>query len=97
MTSTDHLIALVAMAIAVTTILTVGTLAAADLIPRPRRRGRTGGEPGAAGPGEPAARECATSEDDGHLPHPLAPLGSALLAGTCLRERPGDAGSTTSR
>ena len=48
MTLTEHVIALVAMALAIITILVVGTLAAADILPIRRRawaRTSVGGDP----------------------------------------------------
>lgn len=59
MTQTDHLLALIAAALAVTTILTVGTLIAADII-------RVGGrKPQTAEGGSREPREATSPETGG--------------------------------
>ena len=67
-----HLTLLVVAAVVITTILVVGTLLAADIIQLGRRD-------------EPPAPEAEGSAPEG-APEALAPLGSALAAGSRLRD-----------
>lgn len=73
MSVNEHLVLLVAMAVAITAILTVGTLLAADIIHLGRRTpASTDTAPDLEGPADEAVDA-------------LAPLGSSLEAGSRLR------------
>ena len=85
MTTTGYLVWLIFMAIATITILTVGTLGAADLLPR--RRPRPTQDVVRARPGKAQRDDVVFGRDPEPL-DALAPLGSSLLAGTHLAPAP---------
>ena len=88
MTTTDHLAWLIAIAFAITAILTIGTLVAADIL----HLGRRGPTPEAKSP-EPAEE----------LTEAFAPLGASLTAASQLQSptatttRPEDLATSSSR
>ncbi len=85
MTPSDYLVGFVAMAIAIVTILVVGTLAAADLIHIAHREPTTK-TPQAEDP--PQAHS---------VPEAFAALGSSLAAGSRLRPDAGNDGPSTAQ
>jgi hypothetical protein len=89
--TTAHLVWLLAQALATIVILVVGTLAAAELLPHQRRRGREGGErrdDQSRGAAEqdvaPDSRSGPAASRVADALAAFAPLGSSLYAGSQL-------------
>src|SRR3954452_15530364 len=99
---TAQLMAMIAMAIATIAILTVGTLAAADLLPTPpplreNRSAAARDARRAEAEHVPSQAEPTTADQDkGDLVDAFAPLGSSLYAGVCLNA-PGGAAEDRDR
>jgi hypothetical protein len=92
MKATEYLIWLTGMALAIITVVVVGTLAAAGLLHRPRRHNRSKARSETSDRKRPAndvqaarAQESdAPSDREPDVSRPLAPLGSSLTPGSRL-------------
>ena len=87
---TDYMLWMIGMAIATIAILTLGTLAAADMLHRPASRQRAARRPASSAATSEAHREpseqrpVGAERDEVDLVDALTPLGSSLYAGVRL-------------